>query len=109
MNETKELLSKTYKLSYDPEMDVVFHWSQKRGWVPLSERKNGKVAYYLFKHEGKTTYVSKIAVVEAFVEELKRQRIHYFLGIRGDAMPLDDLCKTVKLYTVEETEREEDN
>lgn len=69
MNETKDLLSKTYNLSYDAEMGVVFHWSRHRGWVPLSRRTTNKGAFYVFKHEGRPTYVNEKVIIEAFTEE----------------------------------------
>lgn len=68
MNETKEFLTKTYNLSYDSEMGVLFHWSRHRGWVPLSRNKTKKGAYYVFKHEGRPTYVNEKVIIDAFTE-----------------------------------------
>lgn len=103
MNETKELLSKTYNLSYDPEMGVVFHWSRHRGWVPLSRRTTNKGAFYVFKHEGRATYVNEKVIIEAFAETPRK----YYVMDRCNTYSLEDMCKTAWLY--EETEHEEDN
>ena len=75
MNQTKEVLTKTYNLSYDSEMGVLFHWSRHRGWVPLARNKTKKGAYYVFKHEGRPTYVNEKVVLEAFNAEEPRRFI----------------------------------
>lgn len=104
MNQTRELLSKTYKLSYDPEMGVVFHWSRHRGWVALSRRTTSKGgAYYVFKHEGKPKYVNENVIMEAFAEPPRK----YYVMDRCNTFYLEDMCKTAWLY--EETEHGEDN
>ena len=86
MNQTKEVLTKIYNLSYDSEMGVLFHWSRHRGWVPLARNKTKKGAYYVFKHEGRPTYVNEKVVLEAFADKdipLKRTvKYHCKVGSR---------------------------
>ena len=92
MNQTKEVLTKTYNLSYDSEMGVLFHWSRHRGWVPLARNKTKKGAYYVFKHEGKPTYVNEKIVLDAFAEEPRK-----YIGARGYTYDLKDIEKAAIL------------
>lgn len=92
MNETKEFLTKTYNLSYDSEMGVLFHWSRHRGWVPLARNETKKGAYYVFKHEGRPTYVNEKVVLDAFAEEPRK-----YVVAHGKTYFLEDIEKAAIL------------
>ena len=110
---TLDILTGLYNLNYDKEMGVLFHWSEKRGWVPLSERKNKNVSYYLFKHEGKTTYISKSVVVDAFTNKQKMtatrsRQLVKILARQGDSCKLSTEEFITAMEGIENAKEHED-